>query len=87
LGATTRHVAGLVAREGAVLTVCGALLGIAGALAVGRLLATLLYGVADADPFTFVVVAGALGTAAVVAVVHPAWRAARVDPALVLRAD
>jgi putative ABC transport system permease protein len=87
LGASARQIAGLVAREGAVLTVTGTMLGVAGAIGVGHLLRTLLYGVASIDAWTMAGVCVVLGAVAVVAVVDPAWRAARVSPRRALEAD
>src|ERR1043166_730943 len=53
LGAQPRDVLGLVVRQGAVLATAGLLIGLAGALAITRLLASLLYGVKTTDPLTF----------------------------------
>lgn len=59
--------------------------GVVGALALTRVMATLLYDVAPRDPLTFTVVTAALATTALLACVAPALRAARVDPAVALR--
>jgi putative ABC transport system permease protein len=87
IGATPRDVVRLFVREGAALTLVGVACGLAGALAVTRALATLLFGVTTTDPLTFVAVAGALALVALVASYVPARRAARVDPMQALRTD
>jgi putative ABC transport system permease protein len=63
----------------------GAVIGLALSLAAGRLLASLLFGVRPLDAATFAAVGLVLAVTAAVAVVGPAWRAARVDPAVALR--
>lgn len=87
LGASARQIVGLVAGEGLLLTTIGAVAGIAGAIAVGRVLAGLLYGVAAIDTTTLAAVGLTLAGAAMLSVLHPAWRAARVDPRITLQAD
>jgi predicted permease len=87
LGASMPQMAGLVAREGAVLAAVGGAVGVAGAAAVGRLLAGLLYGVGALDAGTLAAVCLVLAAAVAMAMAYPAWRAARVDPAIALRAD
>jgi putative ABC transport system permease protein len=87
LGATPGMVVGQIVRQGLWLTAIGVGLGLMAALAGGRLLRGLLYGVGAADPMTFVVVgAGAVG-AAVLASWIPARRAARLDPMHALRSE
>lgn len=85
LGASTGQIMGMVAAEGAALTGIGAALGLAGALAVTRILAGLLYGVTPLDPVTFMIVPAVLGLIALLACTAPALRAARVDPLVALR--
>ena len=85
IGATPGHVVGLFVREGATLMFVGTAIGLAGALAVTRTLATLLFGVTTTDPVTFAAVAGALAIVALLASYLPARRAARVDPMTALR--
>jgi ABC-type lipoprotein release transport system permease subunit len=63
----------------------GIAVGVAGALALSRVLETLLYGVGTLDPVTFLVVPVLLGMVAVVASWTPAQRAASVDPVAALR--
>ena len=65
----------------------GAVTGLAMSLAAGRLLASLLFGVGSLDAATFVGVALVLAVTAAAAVIGPAWRAARVDPAVALRSE
>jgi predicted permease len=65
----------------------GACIGIAGALAVTRVLESELFETAPADPFVFAVVVVLLMTTALAAASIPAWRATRIDPAEVLRAE
>lgn len=65
----------------------GAAVGVAASLAVGRLLARLLFGVASNDPATYAVVIGLLLTSAIVATWIPARRALRIDPMRALRAE
>ncbi|MEO6212343.1 MAG: ABC transporter permease [Vicinamibacterales bacterium] len=85
LGAAQRDVSGLFLRHGLILSGVGIVLGVAGAAALTRLMATMLYGVSPLDWVTYVAVAGGLGGTAVVASYVPAMRAARVDPAVALR--
>lgn len=61
--------------------------GAAGALALARVLDTLLFDVTPTDPATFITAIAALGTAALAAAAVPAWRAARVDPMVTLPAS
>jgi predicted permease len=85
LGAAQRDVSGLFLRHGLVLSGIGIVLGVAGAAALTRLMATMLYGVSALDWVTYVAVAGGLGLTALLASYVPAVRAARVDPAIALR--
>jgi hypothetical protein len=85
LGARARDVLGLVVGQGLALVAVGVVVGGAGALAIGRLLARFLYGVSPADPLTYAVTIVLLGCAAFVATLIPARRATRVDPMVSLR--
>jgi putative ABC transport system permease protein len=87
LGATRGRIVGLVLRDGLRLTAVGVVLGVAGAVAATRALASLLFGVSPLDPLTFASVIVVLGAAAAIACAIPAWRAARVDPVIALRGD
>jgi putative ABC transport system permease protein len=87
LGAGTADVVRLVVVEGMTPAAIGIGVGVAGALASGRLLAKMVFGVSPWDPLTLFAVAGALGLVALLASLIPAYRAARVDPQTVLRAN
>ena len=85
LGAQRSDVLRLVLGQSLRLAVIGAVIGIATALAVMRLMAGLLYGVSASDPLTFVFVPGLLILVALAACYIPARRAMRVDPMVALR--
>ncbi|MFY9555381.1 MAG: FtsX-like permease family protein, partial [Blastocatellia bacterium] len=77
----------LVLRDGARLTGIGVCVGLGAALALTRLLSSLLYGVSAADPATFVAISLALSCVAMLASYIPARKAARIDPMEALRYD
>jgi putative ABC transport system permease protein len=85
LGARGLDILRLVIRNGLGLTLIGIVLGIAGALALTRVLATLLFEVSTTDPFTFAAVALVLVSAALLACYIPGRRATKVDPLVALR--
>jgi putative ABC transport system permease protein len=85
LGARQRDVLNLVVRQGMVLVVIGLAIGLLGAFALTRVMATLLFGVTAKDPITFVAVAGLLSVVALIACYIPARRATKVDPLTALR--
>jgi putative ABC transport system permease protein len=87
LGATPRQLVRSVVRRGMSLASIGIVAGCAGALVVGRLLTSLLYGLPARDPLTLVGAATVLALVAAVACWAPARRASRVDPAVALRAQ
>ena len=87
LGATGRDLVTLVSGEIALLVAIGVVLGLAGAWALTRLIASLLYGVEAHDPITFAVVPLLLVMPAAIAALVPARRAVRVSPTEVMRAD
>jgi predicted permease len=87
LGARRRDVFGLVIKEGMALVAAGVALGLAGAIAGTRLLATFLYGVEPTDAATFIGVALLLAAVALLANYLPARRAAQTDPMQALRAE
>jgi putative ABC transport system permease protein len=85
LGAERRHVLRLVLGQGLILTLIGAAAGLAGAFALTRFMASLLYGVHATDAATFTLVPLLLIGIALVACYIPAHRAAKVDPLVALR--
>jgi predicted permease len=87
IGADPRAVVRLVLGEGAVLAALGVALGVAGALAATRSLASLLYDVSPTDPVVLLALPLLLAAIALAACYFPARRAARSDPLSVLRAD
>ncbi len=87
LGAQTGDVLMLVLRQGMTLAAGGAVIGVALALLLGRIVSTLLFGVNGRDPLTLAIVTLALTIVALVACYIPARRAARVDPLVALRGD
>jgi len=72
-------------KQGLQITALGVTIGLAGALAVNRLIASLLFGVQPTDTATIALVIATITAVAVVASWLPAWRASRVDPNIVLR--
>jgi predicted permease len=87
LGASTRSVLREVIGRGMVLTGVGLALGLFGAWALSRALASLLYGVSANDPVTFGGTALLLGAVSLLATWIPARRASRVDPVEALRSE
>ena len=85
LGAQPSDVLHLVVRQGAAMAAAGVVIGLAGALALARLLTSLLYGISPTDSLTFVAVALLLAGVAAAASYIPARRASRIDPILALR--
>ena len=85
LGATRAQVLTLIFRQAGVLTAFGLVLGIAGALAVTRSMASLLFGVSPTDPIVIAAVSTLLTIVAGAAVAVPSARAAGIDPLLALR--
>ncbi len=87
LGAKQGDVVALVLRQGGALVLLGVAIGVVGALALTRVLASLLYGVSARDPLTFAFVAALLGGVALLATWIPARRASRVDPLSAIRSE
>ena len=85
LGADRIAILGMVVRDGTLLACTGALVGLAAAFILTRLMASLLFGVGPTDPLTFLCVPVALIAVAVLASYVPARRAAKVDPMVALR--
>jgi putative ABC transport system permease protein len=85
LGATARDVFKLIVGRGMKLTIVGVLIGLGGAIALTRLMHSLLFNTSATDPFTFILISLLLSVAAFLACYLPARRAARVDPLVALR--
>jgi putative ABC transport system permease protein len=87
LGAQPRQVLGLVLRQGMLLALIGAAVGVVVALPVARMAASLLYGVSATDPLTYVGITLLLMAVALLACYLPARRATRIDPLIALRVE
>jgi putative ABC transport system permease protein len=87
LGATTTDVLWLVARSAGGIIVTGVFVGLLLSAVLGRLLATMLFGVQPMDPVTFASVTIVLALTAAVSTAGPAWRATRIDPVVTLRQE
>lgn len=87
LGASAGDIAALVLRQGAWLVLIGIAAGLAGYLALSRLVGQLLYGIAPTDPLTLAIAPLVLALAALVACLLPVRKAVRVDPLVALRAE
>ena len=85
LGASQGHVLLMILRQGIQLALTGLLLGLAGSLALTRVLASSLFGVSALDPITFTTVPALLLLVTIAACLVPARRAAKVDPMRTLR--
>jgi putative ABC transport system permease protein len=87
LGAQKRDVLVLVIRQGMMPVVIGVVAGLAAAVALTRLMSTLLFGVSATDPITLGVITLLLAAVALLACYIPARRAAKVDPMVALRSE
>jgi putative ABC transport system permease protein len=87
IGATQQHIVRLVLENGATLVVLGIATGMVMTLAGSRIVDRFLFGVSVYDPLTLVSVVPVLGGVTLIASSIPAWRAARVDPAIALRSE
>ena len=85
VGAERGDIIGMVLRSGITLALAGIVVGLAGTLAISRVLKNQLFGVSATDPLTFIGVALALVAVATAACYIPAWRAANADPLVALR--
>ena len=74
-------------KQGLVLTAIGVIAGLAGAIGLNRLIVSLLFGVQPSDPTTLATVVTGILLVAAFACWLPAWRASRLNPSVVLRAD
>jgi putative ABC transport system permease protein len=87
LGASRGHILSMIVRQGMTLTGLGVLIGLSGAVLASQAIVSLLFGVSRLDPVTYLGVIVLLAGVSVVACWIPAWRAARVDPSITLRAE
>jgi putative ABC transport system permease protein len=87
LGADRSSVLALVVKQGLQLTIIGASFGLTGALGLNRLIASVLFGVQPTDPTTWAAVIMTITLVAAGACWLPVWRASRLDPNVVLKAD
>jgi ABC-type antimicrobial peptide transport system permease subunit len=85
LGLAPRQVVGSVMQRGARLVAGGIVIGVAGAVALARLVDTLLYGVSADDPLALATAAVVLLLVGLLSALLPAWRASRTPPGLLLR--
>jgi len=87
LGANPSRVVAQVMKHGLLLTTVGLAAGLASALGLNRLMASMLFGVEPTDPGTLAAAILTISLVAVLACWLPAWRASRLDPNVVLRED
>ena len=87
MGASKWQVMRMILQHGSRLMLAGIIVGLGGALALTRLMASLLHGVSPRDPLTFVSVSLVVAVVALVATTIPSLRATKVDPTVALRAE
>jgi predicted permease len=87
LGASAVQVGSLIARQGLVPIAAGLIVGLAGGLALGRVMRSILFQVAPTDPVTLVTTLSVLAVVGIAATLGPAVRAARLDPVVALRTE
>ncbi|HYC87912.1 MAG TPA: ADOP family duplicated permease [Thermoanaerobaculia bacterium] len=87
LGATPLEMVAFISRWAVRVTAAGIVLGLAGAVVMTRSMRALLYGIDPLDPFTYAVVIALFAAVAAAAGALPAFRAARIDPAVALRQE
>jgi putative ABC transport system permease protein len=85
LGARPSDILRMITRQGMKLTLAGLAFGLAGALALTRVMSGILFGVSAADPLTFILISLLLMCVALLACYLPARRATKVDPLAALR--
>jgi predicted permease len=87
LGAQMSDILALVLRQGTAIIISGIAAGLTVAYVLTRYLSSFIYGVDRADVGSYITVAFAVGLVATIASIVPAWRAARIDPLIALRAE
>jgi ABC-type antimicrobial peptide transport system permease subunit len=87
IGADTRRVTRMFLRHGAMVLAGGLSAGVGGAIGLGRVLQSQLYGVGPSEPHVLVLAVLVFGLSGLAAILWPAWRAASTDPVLVLREE
>jgi putative ABC transport system permease protein len=87
LGASPGGILALIVKQGFALTALGAAIGLSAAIAASQAITGLLFGVSRLDPVTYLAMVALLLAVSLVACWMPAFRAARVDPAIALRAE
>lgn len=87
LGATRRHIVGLILRQGLAVAAAGLALGVFASMSLSKLLEKMLFGVTPRDPVAFLVAPCLLLLAACLACLVPAWRGAAVEPTEALRCE
>jgi macrolide transport system ATP-binding/permease protein len=85
LGARASDVWRMVLKQGVIITTIGMVFGLACAIGLSGVVASLLYGVSATDPLTYLLIAALLGAVALAACFIPARRATKVDPVLAIR--
>jgi putative ABC transport system permease protein len=87
LGATQNSILTLVIRQGMILALFGIAIGVTAGAVAARGLTALLYSISPLDPSTYAGVILLLSSVSMLACAIPAWRAARVDPSITLKAE
>jgi putative ABC transport system permease protein len=87
IGAAPRAITAMFLRDGALVLAAGLGVGVAGAVGLGRVLQSQLYGVRPAEPQVLAMAVVGFGVVALAAVLWPAWRAASTDAAMVLKQE
>src|SRR5207247_2879198 len=85
LGAKPAHIVRAIVGQAAIVTAVGIVVGLAGAAALARFMATLVFGIGARDPLTFAIVPMLLALVAAITALVPARRATRIDPMTSLR--